>query len=255
MKKVIMICVFIVVLMSSFGCKVQEDIELEILYQHDVMYVGEQQMLTYQLTPNQKGEFDFTWLSSDDKVINIDENGNCQALTAGKATISLTSQKVKNLSAIVDIFVISLPEAQSSTVTTDYTILEVGIDQTYLDDASDKVMVTVTLTAKKEFTAILSTGSFQRLGLIEMQIVNRTNEKQEYYLYSELYMIAVTDDEYEFTLLEGEIVTRSLQFATLPFVSVTGDEALAPRGIYQVQVRVALFDEPWLDTGLTIVVS
>ncbi|MDY0208629.1 MAG: Ig-like domain-containing protein [Bacilli bacterium] len=255
MKKVIMICVFIVVLMSSFGCKVQENIELEILYQHDVMYVGEQQMLTYQLTPNQKGEFDFTWLSSDDKVINIDENGNCQALTAGKATISLISQKVKKLSAIVDIFVISLPEAQTNTLITDYSILEVGISQTYLDHTSDKVMVTVTLTAKKAFTAILSTGSFERLGLIEMQIVNRTNEKQEYYLYSELYMIAVTDDEYEFTLLEGEMVTRSLQFATLPFVFMAGDEVPAPRGEYQVQVRVALFGEPWLDTGLTIVVS
>ena len=88
-----------------------------------------------------------------------------------------------------------------------------------------------------------------------MQIVNRTNEKQEYYLYSELYMIAVTDDEYEFTLLEGEMVTRSLQFATLPFVFMAGDEVPAPRGEYQVQVRVALFGEPWLDTGLTIVVS
>ena len=255
MKKVIMICVFIVVLMSSFGCKVQENIELEILYQHDVMYVGEQQMLTYRLTPNQKEEFDFTWLSSDDKVISIDENGNCQALTAGKATISLISQKVKKLSAIVDIFVISLPEAQTNTLITDYSILEVGISQTYLDHTSDKVMVTVTLTAKKAFTAILSTGSFERLGLIEMQIVNRTNEKQEYYLYSELYMIAVTDDEYEFTLLEGEMVTRSLQFATLPFVFMAGDEVPAPRGEYQVQVRVALFGEPWLDTGLTIVVS
>lgn len=253
MKKIMMILISMFILVFMFGCK-KETIEIQILYNHDIMYVGEHQTLTYKLIPEKDYNLNFTWTSSDEQVISIDQQGNCQALNTGKTTISIACKEKTSMISTMDIFVISLPKEQESTITTEKTILDVVIDKTNLQDSLDKVTITVTLTARKDFTAILSTGSFKQQGLIEIRLVKATSENQYDSLYSELYNIAVTDDEYEFSLSSGETVIRSLQFATLPFVYFMGDEITAPRGIYKVQVRVAMLNEPWLDTGLEIVV-
>ncbi len=255
MRKTFTITIIGVLLFFASGCKKEEVVDVQILLDQDVMVVGEQQYATYQLTPDKEDNLHFTWISSKPSVVRIDQDGNCHALATGKATISIVFEGRLNLTAEKEIIVLSIPSEKESTVITENAILVTTIDQTILHDSSNRIMVTVNLTARKEFTAILSTGTFQRLGLIDVAIVNEENKEQKYYLYSELYRMAVTDDEYEFTLLEGESVTRSLSFATLPFVNIEGDETIAPPGTYQVQIRISLFGEDWQDTGLEIVVS
>lgn len=78
---------------------------------------GSSYKITADIQPDDAIDKSVTWSSSNDKVASVDADGNVTALTAGTATITVTSNKNKKITASVTIIVTA--STQYRTVTFD----------------------------------------------------------------------------------------------------------------------------------------
>lgn len=147
----------------------------------------------------------------------------------------------------------SFVPVDSATLENDLAILSIEIDTTTIDNSQPVITVVVKVTAKIAIDQELGTSSYGDEGIIGIRIVSIDNE--EISLFSEFYDIPFTTDLYNVHLDENDILTRSMQFARMPFHSGYGGELPSPIGIYKVQVALYSYEIVWIDTGLFIEVS
>lgn len=143
--------------------------------------------------------------------------------------------------------------ADSATIETDQVTFNVQINTITIDDSNPVVTVVVEITAKAVIDQELGTSSYGDAGVIGIRIISIDDD--EISLFSEFYDIPVTTDLYNVHLDENDILTRSMQFARMPFHGGYGGEEPSPAGTYKIQVVLYTPEMVWIDTGLFIEVS
>jgi hypothetical protein len=147
----------------------------------------------------------------------------------------------------------SFVPVDSATIETDQVTFSVQINTILIDDSNTVVTVVVEITTKVVINQTLETSSYGDEGLIRIRIVSIDNE--DILMYSEFYDIQFTDDEYDVDLNIGEELTRTIQFARMPFHGGAGGELPSPTGVYKVQVSLFSPEIIWIDTELFITVK
>jgi len=142
---------------------------------------------------------------------------------------------------------------QTTIVENDMATFSIQVSTITMDDSNSVVTVVVEITTKVVINQTLETSSYGDEGLIRIRIVSVDNE--DILLYSEFYDIPFTDDEYDVNLNIGEELTRTIQFARMPFHSGAGGELPSPTGVYMVQVSLFSPEMIWIDTELIITVE
>ena len=74
------------------------------------MFVGDQGKLIATITPNDATNTELEWISSDDKIVKVDQNGNITAKKKGTATITVKSSNNKQATCIVTVREIEVAE-------------------------------------------------------------------------------------------------------------------------------------------------
>ncbi|MBN2834042.1 MAG: hypothetical protein JXR48_03655 [Candidatus Delongbacteria bacterium] len=147
----------------------------------------------------------------------------------------------------------SFVPVDSANVESDLVNFIVQINTTTIDGSNPVVTVVVEITAKITIDQELGTSSYGDEGIIGIRIISVDDD--EISLYSEYYDIPVTDDIYNVHLDIDDSLTRTIQFARMPFHGGAGGELICPPGTYKVQVALFAPEMVWLDTDLIIVVA
>jgi len=140
----------------------------------------------------------------------------------------------------------------TATIETDRATFVVQINTNTIDDSNPVVTVVVSITAKEEIDQEIGTSSYGDEGIIGLRIVSVFDD--EISLYSEYYDIPFTPDSQSVHLDIGDSLSRSIQFARMPFHGGAGGELPSPIGTYKVQVALFAPAMAWIDTALFITV-
>jgi len=135
----------------------------------------------------------------------------------------------------------------------EYASFEVTIDKTLLKDMSERVKVSVTMTANEEISKTLGTSTFGREGIIIVRLSSSGDFGGDDDLYSSNYRVKMNAALIEVTLEPGERLTSALEFASYPFTSISGTEKRSPAGKYKVYIGISLSE--MTDTGLYVIVK
>lgn len=141
----------------------------------------------------------------------------------------------------------------TAMVESDLAVFNVGIDTNEINELNPVVTVVVEITAKTTIDQELGTSSYGDEGIIGIRIVS--SDDDETMLYSEFYDIPVTEDIHDVHLDANDSLTRTMQFARMPFHGGAGGEEPSPIGVYEVQVALYSYEMVWIDTGLSITVD
>jgi len=147
----------------------------------------------------------------------------------------------------------SFVPVDSANLESDLVTFIVQINTTTIDGSNPVVTVVVEITAKQVIDQALETSSYGDEGLIRIRLV--LVENNDNFLYSEVYDIEVNQMILDVHLNTDDSLTRTMQFARIPFHSGYGGELPSPIGIYKVQVALYSYEMVWIDTGLFIEVS
>jgi len=147
----------------------------------------------------------------------------------------------------------SFVSADSANVESDLVTFIVQINTTTIDGSNPVVTVVVEITAKQVIDLDLGTSSYEDEGVIGIRVISVDDD--EISLYSEYYDIPVTDDIYNVHLDIDDSLTRTIQFARMPFHGGAGGELICPPGTYKVQVALFAPEMVWIDTDLIITVA
>lgn len=173
-----------------------------------------------------------------------------QDQTATTEELTTTSQTTQEVSTTLTttLFV----SDDNATIETDQVTFSVQINTITIDDSNPVVTVVVEITAKVVIDQQLSTSSFGEEGIIGIRMVSVYDDG--IYLFSDIYDVEVNAMIFDVHLGIDDSLTRTIQFARMPFHAGAGGELPSPNGTYKVQVALFSPSMVWIDTGLFITV-
>lgn len=182
--------------------------------------------------------------TTDQTTTTQDQTTTSEELTTTTQTTTQESSTTLTTTLFVPVY--------SSTIETDRVTFNVQINTVTIDDSSPVVTVIVEIIAKVVIDQELETSSYGDEGLIRIRIV--LVENNDNFLYSEVYDIEVNAMILDVHLNTDDSLTRTMQFARIPFHSGYGEELPSPIGTYKIQVALYSPEMVWIDTGLFITV-